>query len=204
MYYIIGADGQQYGPVTEETLRAWINEGRANGETRARKEGETEWKRLGDIPPFTSLFASAPPPTAGPAIVPVPPYAEAIRAQVQGPAIGLMVTALLSIGLSLTGLLMNLIGASRFAFHRGMHSEIWGGMMSGSLGQLTNFVSLGISALVLFGAYKMQRLENHAFAVLASILALLPCTSPCCVIGLPIGIWALVVLYRPGVREAFR
>jgi hypothetical protein len=51
---------------------------------------------------------------------------------------------------------------------------------------------------------KMKRLESHGLAVTASILAMLPCTSPCCIIGLPLGIWALVVLSKPEVKSAFR
>jgi hypothetical protein len=37
----------------------------------------------------------------------------------------------------------------------------------------------------------------------AAIVALIPCFSPCCLIGLPIGIWALVVLSKPEVKSQF-
>lgn len=36
----------------------------------------------------------------------------------------------------------------------------------------------------------------------SAILALLPC-SLVCIIGIPVGVWALVVLLNPEVREAF-
>jgi hypothetical protein len=32
---------------------------------------------------------------------------------------------------------------------------------------------------------------------------MIPCISPCCLLGLPIGIWALVVLLKPEVKAAF-
>ena len=38
----------------------------------------------------------------------------------------------------------------------------------------------------------------------ATIIAMVPCISPCCLVGLPIGIWALVVLMKPEVKAAFR
>jgi hypothetical protein len=39
---------------------------------------------------------------------------------------------------------------------------------------------------------------------IASILAMIPCfTSCCCLVGLPIGIYALVVLNKPEVKSAF-
>jgi hypothetical protein len=42
-------------------------------------------------------------------------------------------------------------------------------------------------------------------AVIASVAAMLPCTvSCCCILGLPVGIWSLVVLMKPEVKQAFR
>ena len=60
-----------------------------------------------------------------------------------------------------------------------------------------------IYGLVLFGALKMKRLESYGLAMTAAILSLFPC-SVCCVIGLPFGIWSIVVLSNPQVRSAFR
>ena len=57
------------------------------------------------------------------------------------------------------------------------------------------------SVLILFGAMRMMRLRNHGLAVTSSILAML--TPPGLVLGLPFGIWSLVVLNRREVREAF-
>jgi hypothetical protein len=50
----------------------------------------------------------------------------------------------------------------------------------------------------------MKRLENHGMSMAAAIIAMVPCISPCCLIGLPIGIWALTVLNDPSVKAAFR
>ena len=60
MFIIIGGDGREYGPVTADQVRAWINGGRANLETRAKQAGANEWRRLGDFPEFG---APAEPPT---------------------------------------------------------------------------------------------------------------------------------------------
>ena len=49
----------------------------------------------------------------------------------------------------------------------------------------------------------MQKLQNYQFALTASIVAMVPCISPCCVFGLPFGIWALVVLNKPEVKSQF-
>jgi hypothetical protein len=36
-----------------------------------------------------------------------------------------------------------------------------------------------------------------------SILAAAPCLSPCCLFGLPIGIWSIVVLMNDNVKRSF-
>ncbi len=58
MYRIIGADGNEYGPVSVEVLRKWIAEGRANGQTKVLPEGTTEWKRLEEVPELSQTLPS--------------------------------------------------------------------------------------------------------------------------------------------------
>jgi hypothetical protein len=74
---------------------------------------------------------------------------------------------------------------------------------SSAVGVVSCLIGLALSALVAYGARQMQTLSSFGWGVTAAVLALIPCTSPCCVLGVPIGIWALVVLYRPDVRAAF-
>src|SRR5678815_505340 len=64
MYKIIGIDGRQYGPVSDEQIRQWIAAGRADAEIKAQKEGEEDWKPLSAFPEFAEALASkaAPPP----------------------------------------------------------------------------------------------------------------------------------------------
>jgi uncharacterized RDD family membrane protein YckC len=65
MFIIIGGDGKEYGPVAAEQIRAWINAGRANLETKAKAIGSEEWRPLGDFAEFST--PAAPPPVMGPA-----------------------------------------------------------------------------------------------------------------------------------------
>jgi len=62
MFKILGADGKEYGPVTADQLKQWIAEGRANQETKAQREGETDWKSLNQFAEFAASFAAATPP----------------------------------------------------------------------------------------------------------------------------------------------
>src|ERR1051326_6342673 len=97
MYRIIGADGNQYGPISAEQLRQWIAEGRANAQTKVLAEGTTECKSLAELPEF---FGATPPPSPGaptpPPTMPTMPLGSystsAATDQVNGPAIGLLIT----------------------------------------------------------------------------------------------------------------
>jgi len=54
-YTIIGGDGQQYGPVTPNQLRQWVNEGRVDAATRVQVAGAADWKPLGELPEFAGI-----------------------------------------------------------------------------------------------------------------------------------------------------
>ena len=57
------------------------------------------------------------------------------------------------------------------------------------------------SSLLIVGTLKMKRLEAYWLAVVAAIFAVI--FPPGNLIGLPIGIWALVVLSQREIRDAF-
>jgi hypothetical protein len=59
-----------------------------------------------------------------------------------------------------------------------------------------------LCSLNIYAALRMMRLEAYGAALVASILAML--VPPGNLLGFPIGIWSLVVLARPEVREAFQ
>jgi serine/threonine protein kinase len=54
---------------------------------------------------------------------------------------------------------------------------------------------------VIWGARQMRSLSSYRMAVTAAVLAMLP---PCPVLGVPAGIWALWILTRGRIKEAFR
>ena len=134
---------------------------------------------------------------------PDPRAAEAVS----GPAMGLMVTAGIGIALQILGLIMNLLGAGMGAAAAGAADDqgaAMGQMMSGGLGIISAIIGIIIGVVVFMGAQKMKNLENYGFAMTSSILAMIPCISPCCLLGLPIGIWALTVITKPEIKSAFR
>jgi hypothetical protein len=201
MYKIIGADGKEYGPIPAEQLRQWIAEGRANSQSRVLLEGSADWKPLSEYP---ELMASA---TGAPGVLGAPPTmmsavpSEAALQQVSGPATGLIVVGILYFVAAILSLILHLVGASILAANQ-MSNPAIASMFSGPIGIISNILVLALGGVILYGGIGMKKLENHGLAMAAGIIAMLPC-SACCVIGLPIGIWAVVVLSKPEVKGAF-
>jgi len=67
--------------------------------------------------------------------------------------------------------------------HRQMPKEAWANMFSGTVGVVSGIVAILLSGLIFFGAMKMKKLENYGLAMAASIVAMIPCLSPCCLLA---------------------
>ena len=76
-------------------------------------------------------------------------------------------------------------------------------MFSGGANIVGNLLGIALSAFVIFGALKMRNLQGHGLALGAAIVSILPCTG-CCCLGMPVGIWALVMLLKPEVKSQFQ
>ena len=132
------------------------------------------------------------PPQGGTPTVGVPASAgfDVALRQVNGPAIGLIATAILNwIAIPAIVMAMVFVGA-------GPNSLISDGLI------VVPIAAFVLCTVMLVGALKMKRLESQTWAVAASMLAMF--IAPGNIIGLPLGIWAMFVLGRPEVRAAFR
>ncbi len=68
---------------------------------------------------------------------------------------------------------------------------------------VTAVLQMAFGVVLIVAAAHMRKLEQYPLCVTASILAMLP-VYPWWMIGVPIGIWSLVVVTRPESRLAFR
>jgi tRNA A-37 threonylcarbamoyl transferase component Bud32 len=110
---------------------------------------------------------------------------RSVRMKVLGPGIGLFISGLVAVFASSTWATWCVFktfteGGSHFAL------GLWA------------FPVLAGGVLQCAGAQRMIRLQSYGFAVMAAILALLP-WSPGWPVGLPCGIWALIVLSHSDV-----
>ncbi len=203
MYKIIGADGKEYGPITADILKKWVVDGRANAQTKVQLEGTTEWRTLAEFPELAAAL---------PTIAPLPSTSAgsvvSATDQVNGPGIGLIVAGALNILIGLARLVLSLfMGAimGTMPAASGQDAEIQKiiAMASGTVGIVVGLVVLIMGGLTIFAGIKMRKLESYGLCMTGAILALIPCTFPCCVVGLPIGIWAIVVLSKNEVKSQF-
>ena len=97
----------------------------------------------------------------------------------------------------------------------GRHEVLWDGRTdAGTFEADVMFVALGADLVVQsdrFGnltamhrSASMLSMRYYPLGFIAAVLTMIPGTSACCLLGLPLGIWAIVVLVRPEVRAAFR
>jgi type IV secretory pathway protease TraF len=68
---------------------------------------------------------------------------------------------------------------------------------------LVSLISIIVAPVIIYGGIQMLKARKYSLAMFAAILALIPVSSICCIPGIPIGIWALVVLRDPEVRAIF-
>jgi len=204
-------------------MRQWIRDGRVNAQTQARLEPGGQWQPLSAFPEFADAFgAGAPGVPGGLPTAPAPtsmatPFPagggsrEAALSAVKGPAIALIIIAALGIVLFFIGAIGNFLGNAMIhqpppanlppemqSFYQTMQN------MKGPVGGLVDLFFAAMNGLVLFGGIKMMHLESRTLAIVACIIAMLPVTmSCCCILGLPFGIWGLVVLNKPEVKSHF-
>ncbi len=131
------------------------------------------------------------------------------RAKVNGPAIGLMIVGGIGIVLGLLGVVRGLTApvvapppeVQQDAQAMQIFQMVQG--ISGTTGVILGVIQTVVSLLTIFGGMKMRNLESYGLAMTSSILSMIPCISGCCLLGLPIGIWSIVVLSKPEVKSAF-
>ena len=124
------------------------------------------------------------------------------REMVKLPALMLIVTAGVGAMFCLLMLLLNVLGTGLSALSSEGGQQVFN-LLSGGVGIFVDILGIALAGFLVYGALQMKALENYTMAVMASVIAMIPCLSPCCVIGLPAGIWALVILLKPEVKAAF-
>lgn len=128
-----------------------------------------------------------------------------VLSQTKVPAIGLIVIGSIN---GLCGLLMLLSGLMRLvdSVEEKIPTDEAGRLgyyLATGIGYGIGFFSLILAPVIIYGGLSMLKGQKPGLAKTAAILAILPVSSCCFVLGIPFGIWALVVLRKPEVKAVF-
>jgi predicted RNA-binding Zn-ribbon protein involved in translation (DUF1610 family) len=155
--------------------------------------------------PLASPFAGPPARSVNP--YQTPSYAPRRRstpstAVVTAPAIAMMILTGLTALFMIPYVIVNNIRmlSAENPGPQGVQAEAFmGGYIIGTI--MITLVLLAVYALMFVGAWRMMQLRNWGLALTSAILMLMPCTI--CWLGLPVGIWAIVVLSLQSTRDQF-
>lgn len=126
------------------------------------------------------------------------PAAE-IHQQLDAPANGLLITGIIDCALLPLGLIA---GLAIFFYERPSHG--FGNVGAAELLILVVMTFMSVIGIpIVIGALKMKHVESRRFAIASSILALVPRFPLSWFLGVPMGIWSLIVLASPEVKAAF-
>lgn len=214
MYRVQGSDLKEYGPISEGQLREWIAENRLNRFSMACKEGDPTWRPLDQFPEFAAALQSQPAtsPQTGSGVPVADP--ERARRLLQGPSLALLLMGTVGLVITLSGFvardwLIDALVRATSTLPATVPADqlgLWKTELSRNLGlrdYARGLAGVVINGVMIAGALAMRRLENRNLALAAATFALIPCQCCCCV-SIPFGIWALLMLNRPEVKQSFR
>jgi hypothetical protein len=159
MYKIIGADGNEYGPITAEQVRQWVAEGRLNGLSKIQVDGSGIWVQLRDMPEFAASLPPPPPPISVSA--PRPPSAtgappnNTLAVWALGTGIASMACCFMPL-LSIAGIVLGAVA----------HSQINQNPNQAGRGMATTGIVLGCISLflaVVFWVFFLGTNANHQY-----------------------------------------
>ena len=123
---------------------------------------------------------------------------EAIRHRVWIPSVGLLIAGIINC-MSIVGALLSVISSM---IGSGLHGRIFPiFFIPGFLRFFVIALMATHAVLVVLGAWNLMQLRSHRLALFGSILAMIP--SAGMLIGLPMGIWALILLHKEEIKNAF-
>jgi len=211
MYRIRGGDGKEYGPISGEVLRQWIEQGRANADSLVLAEGAANWQALGTVPEFADLTGGT---------VAVTGYGETAGGDTSAHDQAYALANPAGWALMIVGILGILTCLCLMVFYavKGVPANPFQNLFSGQgssdaqrVGQKVGLfagliVGIPWAGLIAFAGLKLRRLESWGLVLTGAILAVIPCCGsqfPTCFLSFPVGVWVIIVICQTKVKSAF-
>jgi hypothetical protein len=130
---------------------------------------------------------------------------ENAKRRVLPPAICLMVTGGICLVIDAFRIIMLVIQVAAGAFAAPPPGAAPFGGMEFAIGVAVGSIGMSIlwGSLVLYAGIKLKQLKSYGMVMAGCIIAMLPCFDACCLLGLPFGIWALVLIHDDQIRRHF-
>lgn len=134
-----------------------------------------------------------------------PPSSGGSNAKILAPGIALIITGALGLIMSFVSIGIALLGEPEPPDPA--LPEWLADLQAGQFGVGAAVIQVAfvlLNGLIIFGGICLVRVKSWGVALAGSIAAIVNIGNCCCVIGLPIGIWALVILQLNDVKAAFQ
>lgn len=121
------------------------------------------------------------------------------ESKIKAPALTMMICTIIGALFQILNLIMQVVGAGA-GLAQDDGNEI-AHLMSGAVGVVAGVIALLCSGVCVWGFLRMMKLEARTLSYVAVIMSMVPCTGVCCYVNMFVGIWALMVLADPVVKE---
>lgn len=151
---------------------------------------------FGSSNPYASPLT---PPGGGPGNI-----RDVVKNKVVPPAIFLIVVGVLGVAITAFNAIYALVGTPPEVPPDA--PEFFKEMQAGSVGVVPAVVQgifTLVNVLIIVGAVQMFSFKSRTMAIVSAIAAMVNFGGCCCILGLPAGIWSLIVLMNPDVKRAF-
>ena len=190
-YHLIGGDGREYGPYSEDEMKGLMADGRLKASSGVKVD-DGEWKPYSVYPELGESMPAASVRMPGNASL---DKQKALQSRVKKPAIFMIVLSAFSIMTLLIVLAASIAG--------NIPPEMEKTLIEYGINIETLIIVVLFNTIILVGAINMRKGRYYGLAMVASVLCIL-CNSSLYGLGLVAGIWSIVVLNKPEVKAGFR
>ena len=190
-------DGVEHkNAVSLTALQRMVSSSQLSSEDLVWSEGFSDWQAVGDCADLADFIPLLSPPVGA---VSKGDGLQALKA----PAIALIVAHGLGMLLLLLVLSYWLLVSMGFLAVPDPDVAVFGfflgisGIVSGCLAVISTTVALVASIMMLRG-------KSWGFSLTGAILSVIPCLNGCCLLSMPFGIWAIVILMKEETKTFFR